>query len=115
LEEVVKASYACDRLVIFSGNFEANQELNFDGPEYKISLLSFRNAGYLNKFNHWDKHPERIENIIKGIKESGLRDSLHELDVNNCIIKKEEVQKMLDKHELTSIKAVEEAYDWLYD
>jgi hypothetical protein len=97
------------------GNFEADQEFDFEGPDYKISLLSFYNAGYKNKFNHWDEHPERVENIIKGIKGSGLRDSLQKLDVKECKIGKEEVQKMLDKHGLASITAVEEVGGCLYD
>jgi hypothetical protein len=115
LEEVVKASSACDRLVLDCGNFKADQEFDFKGPNYKISLLSFYDAGYANKFNHWDEHPERVENIIKGIKRSGLRHSLQMLDVNKCKIGKEEVQKMLDKHGLASITAVEEVGGCLTD
>jgi hypothetical protein len=83
LEEVVKASHACDRLVLDAGNYEVGQEYDFAGPDYKTSLLSFCNAGNLNEFNHLDEHLERVKNIIKGIKGSGLKDSLQKLDVNN--------------------------------
>jgi hypothetical protein len=115
LEEVVKASSECDRLVLDAGNFEAYQEFDFKGSDYKTSLLSFYGAEYENKFDNWNEHPERVENVIKGIRKSGLRYSLQKLDVNECKIGKEEVQKMLDKHGLASITAVEEVDSWLND
>jgi hypothetical protein len=114
-EQVVKASNKWKRLIFDYGKFDAEQEFDFSGPEYEIELLSFFNSDFNPPFNEWGKYPERLENIIKGIKNSGLSKSLKKLDVNVWGIGRKKVQALLDKHGLHNTHAVEQVEKPLED
>ena len=54
--------------------------LGLTHSSYKTSLLHFTNGDF--NVTGWSKHPERFENVVKGIKNSSLRDSLKTVVVN---------------------------------
>jgi hypothetical protein len=110
LENIVKASSKCSRLILDYANIDADKEFDFSGEEYNISLLSFKDADYDKRYNHWNDHPERFENIVLGIKNCNLKHSLTEIDLFNSGISLETAQILLEKHGLGHIKAVEKAW-----
>jgi hypothetical protein len=64
----------------------------------------------IRRYNHWNDHPERFENIVLGIKNCNLKHSLTEIDLFNSGISLETAQILLEKHGLGHIKAVEKTW-----
>jgi hypothetical protein len=104
-EEIVKASHNTDRLVMWALKVDSEQEFDFGGPDYKTSFLSLKYCGNSNN-NSWGSHEHRFENIVKGIKNCGLKDSLKTIDVYECEIGKAKASEILSKHGLGAITVV---------
>jgi hypothetical protein len=99
-ETLIKSAHKCEKLTITFGNFSANEEFDFSGPKYSIRSIYFWNSALFNAYNFWDTHPERFENIIKGIKKSELKDSLRKIDTKDSGLDISQVQRMLNNHGL---------------
>ena len=57
----------------------------------------------------WIKTPSCFKNIIEAISESGLRDSLQQVDIDwNETLKKDEVEAMFNRIGMPHISVVEE-------
>jgi hypothetical protein len=87
---------------------DSDQEFDFGGPDYKISFLSFPWSGHPSYGNGWHSYEHRFENIVKGIKNCGLKDSLKTIDVHHCQIGKAKASEILSKHGLRAISVVED-------
>ena len=104
LECVVKSSKNCEELKICQSEVHCTDKLSFDtGSEYQIKLLSFSKWGMLEE-TQWRKDSSYFENIIVAIKNSGLKDSLKTIDIEEWCLKRKEVRNVLDKHGLENIK-----------
>jgi hypothetical protein len=96
-EIIVKASSKCQRLVFNQCVLYSDDELDFEGPEYNIYFfgLSFIN----NPSHRITKDADiKFENIVKAIKQSGLKDSLEQIDISLCGIGKENAQEVLNSY-----------------
>jgi hypothetical protein len=107
-EEIVKASHNTDRLVMNGLKMDSEQEFDFGGPDYKTSFLSLMYCGHSSYGNSWGSHEHRFENIVKGIKNCGLKDSLKTIDVYECEIGKAKASEILSKHGLGAITVVDD-------
>jgi hypothetical protein len=87
----------------------SEQEFDFGGPDYKTSFLSLTYCGN-SSHNSWGSHEHRFENIVKGIKNCGLKDSLKTIDVYNCEIGKAKASEILSKHGLGAITVVDDKH-----
>jgi hypothetical protein len=63
LEKAITTSCECKRLVLSWGNFEIEKELDLSKATSGMEMLSFHRAGLFNRYNHWNEHPERLNNI----------------------------------------------------
>jgi hypothetical protein len=91
-EDVIKASSKCERLVVKYNTINSYSELDFDGPKYNISFLGLSHVGKCSK---WKENPYRFHNIVKGIENSSLKDSLKKIDIHDCGISIEKAQEYL--------------------
>jgi hypothetical protein len=105
-EKIVKASYKCERLVFNYWMYDAEAELDFSGPKYLTNFISFYHCNHSH--NSWGTKSYRFENIVKGIKNCELKNSLTQIDVYYCQIGKSKAQEILNKHGLNGITAVEQ-------
>jgi hypothetical protein len=64
-------------------------------------------VGY-RTYSNWEENPLRFENIVKGIKQSGLKNSLKQIDIYQCGISKDKAQEVLNSYGFKNvIEAVE--------
>ena len=63
-------------------------------------------SNWASNVTGWSKHPERFENVVKGIKNSSLKDSLKTVVVhsNTYCIGSAKAREILDKHGLIADK-----------
>jgi hypothetical protein len=56
--------------------------------------------------NDWSKHPERLEGLLAALAKTSMKNSLQEIDVKDCGMRKKKVMEMVEKHGLTNIKEI---------
>ena len=89
LERFVKASANCSKLVIRHSKLDCDDDLDFEGPSYKISYLSLErwgdcwSAACAGQWygDDWSTDPTKIERIIKAISMSSMNSSLQTLNI----------------------------------
>ena len=86
---------------------DLSSDVDFSGPVYTTSYLSFRGVGNRNA-NEWKAHPERLKRVLKAVSQCSLKDSLKTLDVFACDVEAKQVEEMLREFELNDVKVVEE-------
>ena len=101
-EKTVKASANWDRVVFSKSQIVLSSDIDFSGPHYNTSYLSFFGVGYL-KENDWYSHPERLERVIKAISLCSMKDSLKTLHVYWWGIGLKKVEEMLEKYKLDNV------------
>jgi hypothetical protein len=65
-------------------------------------------CGDSNWENGWRSHENRFENIVKGIKNCGLKNSLKTIDLYACYIGKAKASEILSNHGLGAITVVDD-------
>jgi hypothetical protein len=107
IQEIVKASAKWNRLIIRMCKIGSEEELDFSGPFYETTFISFEYCGdYV--WDDWSSKTHRFENIVFGIKNSFLKYSLKSISVHKCGIGKSKAQEILNFHGLDSIIANED-------
>ena len=66
IERIIKASSNWNKLVFSHSKFNLESDLDFSGPDYKISYLGLPFWGNYHK-NNWTNYPNRFERLIKAI------------------------------------------------
>ena len=79
-EKTVKASANWDRVVFSTSQIDLSSDIDFSGPHYITSYLSFLDVGEL-KENDWKNQPGRLEKVIKAISLCSMKDSLKTINV----------------------------------
>jgi hypothetical protein len=106
-ESIVKASSKCQRLVFDQCTLKSDAEFDFEGPEYNISFFGFRFVPNDSHIKIIDNH-KKFENFVKGIKQSGLKDGLKQIDIGYSRVGKAKAQEVLDSYGFKNvIEAVE--------
>ena len=106
LENVVKSSKKCERLIISHSEVHWSEEINFTtDSDYCIKFLSFVGCGKFEE-TEWIKEPTSFERIVVAIKNSGIKDSLETVEINDCGLKRTEVRDMFTKHGLEKTKVL---------
>ncbi|CAI2387701.1 unnamed protein product [Moneuplotes crassus] len=106
LEQIVKLSANSERLVLSHCKISTKPSLDFSiSTPYKTQFLGFQYSG--SKPWHtemdWSNHPDRFENIIAGIKNCSLKDSLKIINIHKCGITVSQVESLLLSHNLSHI------------
>ena len=86
---------------------ESDSELNFGGPDYKIKYLSLRWWGR-SDVNDWKNKQGRLENIIKSIGKSKIKDSLTTLNFYDNGVDVSVVKKMLQDQGMGNVNVTSE-------
>ena len=76
----MKASANSDRIVFSLCQFDLSSDIDFSGPKYRTTYLSFHYVGDREE-NDWENHPERLKRVIKAISLCSLKDSLKTINV----------------------------------
>ena len=105
--QIVKASAGSERLVFCDSQIDLSSDIDFSGPDYKTSYLSFRYVGQ-HVVNNWKNNSECLKKVIKAISLCTLKDSLQKLDVIGWEIPIDKVEEMLKDANLGNIEIVEE-------
>ena len=66
IERIIKASANWDKLIFSHSNIDLGSDLDFSGPDYKISYLGLPFWGNYHE-NYWAYYPKRFERFIKAI------------------------------------------------
>ena len=90
----MKSSSQIERVHIESSILESDSELSFGGPDYKIKYLSLNKWGQPDR-SDWKNKQARLENIIKSIGKSKIKDSLTTLNFFKNEVDVSVVKKML--------------------
>ena len=90
----MKSSSQIERVHLYYSILESDSDLSFGGPDYKIKYLSFRSWGPSNA-NDWKNNQGRLENIIKSVSKSKIKDSLTTLNFYDNEVDVSVVKKML--------------------
>ena len=112
LEQIIKSSSNWERLILYYSDIHCSKKLDFDvSSKCKIKFLCFAYCGYTgskDRKSDWITTPSCFKNIVEAISESGLRDSLEEVDIyGNDTLKKDEVQAMFNELGMSHISVVE--------
>ena len=82
-ETIVKASSKADKLTFRYCSIDSSTILDFSGPIYSTSYISFRNSGQ-NGRSMWTLSNGKFQNITMAISTSGLSKSLNKINVHDC-------------------------------
>ena len=74
-----------------------------DNVEYNIKELNFGGTGHEDR-SGWTYNKKRLENIVKAICNSKLKNSLNKIDVYNCEYDANKVRKMFKSQSVKSIE-----------
>lgn len=109
LEDIVTISQ-WEHLTFHLCKLASEEEFDFcRSAAYTTKTLSFQNCGQ-EGLSNWKKYPHRLTNILKAIKNSGLKDSLKELWIDwHCGLTIQEAQEMVNQHGLRHIKVKDRA------
>ena len=115
LEQIIKSASNWEKLILCYCDIHCSRKLDFGvSDKYRIKLLSFTNCGHTSssyRKSDWKSTPSCFKNIVEAISKSGLRDSLEHVDIAyNQTLKKDEVQAMFNKLEMSHISVVEEIW-----
>ena len=103
----MKASANSDRIVFLGCQVDLSSDIDFSGPEYRTTYLSFMQTGD-RKVNDWKNHPERLKRVIKAISECSLKNSLKTLNVCDSDVAVKTVEEMLKEFKLDGIQVIED-------
>ena len=110
LQEVIKSAYNWERLAIGFSSIHCSDALDFNiKSKYNIKFLSFAGCGnsYSEITTDWKYNPSDFESIVKAISESGLKSSLEIVDIYNCSLDKNSVQRMFNKYKMSHVSVIE--------
>ena len=106
LQKIVQSSYNSERLVFRYCCIPWSESMDFSSSSIsKIKFISFYNCGE-NK-SDFVSNPACFENIVEAIAKSGIKLNLKHIDIYNCKLDKETIQKMFVKHGMNEVKVVE--------
>ena len=112
LEEIIKTSYHVERLIFRTCDIHCSGTLDFSCSEKSnIKTLSFDYWGGNTRNSDFNSNASWFENIIEGIAKSGIKESLQTIDIRECNLDKDEIQKMLIKYELKGVTIVDTGAD----
>ena len=103
----MKSSSQIERVHLYQSILESDSELSFGGPDYKIKYLSLNRWGQPDK-NDWKNKQARLENIIKSINKSKIKDSLTTLNFYSNEVDVSVVKKMLQDQGMGNVNVVSE-------
>ena len=112
LEQIIKSASNWERLVLHFSDIHCSKKLDFSvSNKYKTKFLSFRSCGntYLGfRKSDWNKTPSCFKNIVEAISDSGLKESLMQVDIYwNSTLKKDEIQVMFNELGMSHISVVQ--------
>ena len=104
LNQLVKHSYKCQRLRIAYAIINDDQPYDFKiDTDYTTNFISFIGTGSPDR-SDWKKNKDQFEAILKAIAESGLKDSLTEINIHDCQITTGEAQVLVNDLGMNHIK-----------
>ena len=105
--EFIKSAKNADWIEFSWCNILSDSECNFgDMKESKIQKIIFVWTGH-SSYSNWIANPSRFENIIKGISSSqNFANNLKQISIRNWGLKKDWVDKILNKYSLSYIKTL---------
>ena len=103
----MKSSSQIERVHLYDSILESDSELSFGGPDYKIKYLSFRSWGQ-SDVNDWKNNQGRLENIIKSMSKSKIKDSLTTLNFYENEVDASVVKKMLQDQGMGNVSVTSE-------
>ena len=112
LEQVVKAAYNSERIIISFCDIRCSTSLDFNiSQKYKTKFISFQASGrtdYNERTTDWKTDPSKFENIVDAISKCGLKDSLEQVDIwGNHTLSREKVQLIFNAKGLIHISVIE--------
>ena len=103
----MKASSQIERVHIESSILESDSDLSFGGPDYKIKHLNLSWWGKPDR-NDWKNKQARLENIIKSLSKSKIKDSLTTLNFYANEVDVSVVKKMLQDQGMGNVSVTSE-------
>ena len=112
LEQVLKASFNCERVVIMFNDIHCSKSLDFKiNQKYKTKYLNFQGWGatdFTERTTDWKTDASKFENIVDAISKWGLKDSLEQFDIwKNQTLSKEKVQLLFNSKGMTHISVID--------
>ena len=107
-QQLVKASYWVQEITFWDCSISCSTALDFGKKiKYKTNFLSFQCWGNIDNYSlttDWKYTPSSFSNIVDAIGNSGLKDSLKQIDISyNQTLDKSSVQALLDSQGIMSI------------
>ena len=94
LNEIIKHSYNCKRLILPHVIIQYDLPYNFEiDSKYRTDYISFEGSGQPDRSN-WDLAHFKL--ILQAMVNSGLKMSLKTLHIKDCQIEIDEVQTLMD-------------------
>ena len=110
LNQILKDCRHLKRLILREARIDVNGKVDFGtNLDYHIEYLSLAYSGR-DDHSDWKENLQEFVEIIKGIKGSGLDDSLRWLNIQGCQIDYTWARELLDSDEigLSHVKIVQE-------
>ena len=112
LEQVLKASFNCERVLIIFSDIHCSKSLDFKiSQKYKTKYLSFQAWGRTDCTDRkadWKTDASKFENIVDAVSKCGLKDSLEKFDIwANQTLSKGKVQLLFNSKGMTHISVVD--------
>ncbi|CAI2359748.1 unnamed protein product [Moneuplotes crassus] len=112
--EYIVSNCKAPRLVIRYSKFDTSSAVTFTCAHSNIQYLSFQHSGRSER-NDWPSTPSKCKHILQAISKSGLKDSLHTLEVAYCGLSVDEVKAFLPEVGLEVGKVIDNYHDPLSD
>lgn len=94
-ESFIKSSCNTERVILSYCRLSLDESYDFKLSigAYSTSYLSFYHCGKASK-EPWYKNPEKFENIVDAISKCSLKNSLKQINIKDCHLKKRFVMEM---------------------
>lgn len=105
LETIIKGSANSNRLVIRTSKVDVDDDLDFTGPVYKTSYISFAYTGDGN-YSNWVAPWTAFRKIAEAMSKTSLKDSLNTVNVHTCTIGVADAQQILVDNGFNNVQVV---------
>jgi len=110
LQTVFKGSVNSDRLVLRGCKIDTDADLNFSGPDYKTSYISFAYTGHPNS-SKWVSPWATFRKVAEAMGRTSLKDTLKTINVYNCSMSITEAKLVMADSGFNNVEVIDNVDD----
>ena len=110
LQTVFKGSTNSDRLILRACKIDTEADLDFSGPDYKTSYISFAYTGHPS-ISKWVSPWAAFRKVAETMGRTSLKDTLKTINVHNCMIGIAEAKQIMADNGFDNVEVIDNVND----